>query len=62
MGTIEAAIVLGSLTGTVSSSYLLEALDYYYAFGICALIGFLATLYTARAIPESVVLTESEVS
>lgn len=62
MGTAEAAIVLGAFTGTISSSYMLEALDYYYSFGICALVAFCATLYTVFVLPESVEVRESEVS
>lgn len=61
MGTVEAAIVLGSLTGSISSSYLLEAFDYYCSFGICALVAFLAILYTIFFLPESVDVSDSNV-
>lgn len=62
MGTVEAATILGTFTGTISSSYLLEVVDYYYCFGICALAAFCATLFTIFALPESVEVQESEVS
>lgn len=62
MGTVEAAIVLGSLTGSISSSYLLKAVDYYCSFGICALVAFTAVVYTIFFLPESVDVSSSDVS
>lgn len=61
MGTVEVALVLGSLSGTLSSSYLLEALDYSYSFGICALVAFISVLYTNFYLQETVDLSESNV-
>lgn len=62
MGTVEAAIVLGTLSGSISSSYLLEAVDYFYSFGICALVTSVAILYTIFFLPESIDVSDSDVS
>lgn len=55
-------IVMGSLTGVLSSSYLLAEVDYYYVFAICALVAFIALLFVLVYVRESVEVAESEVS
>lgn len=61
MGTLEAAMLLGLLAGTISSSYLLQAVGYYFSFAICGVLALTAVLYTFFLLPESVE-SESDVS
>lgn len=61
MGILEGCFSLGSIAGTVLSSYVFNALGYTGIFGICAIVSFISILFTWFLVPESLPEVEREV-
>lgn len=61
MGILEGCFSLGAIAGTFLSSYVFNAVGYIGIFGICAVVSFIAILFTWFLIPESLPEVEREV-
>lgn len=62
IGMFEGMIALGTILGTSSSSFILNAWGYVTLYAICTGCLILAWIYTYFLIPESIPVVESEVS